>query len=82
MLLDNMRHLLGTLSDCCFVLLRSRPSVKTLPHRCWYIDGDTIVVLFHDNHPDRICLNGIDCPEKRLWSRCLFRNRTDTRRPQ
>jgi micrococcal nuclease len=27
-------------------------------------DGDTIEVL-HNQHPERICLNGIDCPEKR-----------------
>ena len=27
------------------------------------IDGDTIDVL-HDRHPERIRLNGIDCPEK------------------
>ena len=27
------------------------------------LDGDTIEVL-HNNHPERIRLNGIDCPEK------------------
>lgn len=27
------------------------------------LDGDTIDVL-HDQHPERIRLNGIDCPEK------------------
>jgi micrococcal nuclease len=27
------------------------------------IDGDTIEVL-HSQHPERIRLNGIDCPEK------------------
>jgi micrococcal nuclease len=27
-------------------------------------DGDTIEVL-HNQHPEPICLNGIDCPEKR-----------------
>lgn len=27
------------------------------------IDGDTLEVL-HNNHPERIRLNGIDCPEK------------------
>jgi endonuclease YncB( thermonuclease family) len=28
------------------------------------LDGDTLEVL-HDQHPERIRLNGIDCPEKR-----------------
>ena len=27
------------------------------------LDGDTIEVL-HTQHPERICLSGIDCPEK------------------
>ena len=27
------------------------------------LDGDTIELL-HNNHPERIRLNGIDCPEK------------------
>ncbi|NOT21771.1 MAG: hypothetical protein HOP22_03470 [Nitrospiraceae bacterium] len=27
------------------------------------LDGDTIEVL-HNQHPERICLSGIDCPEK------------------
>jgi endonuclease YncB( thermonuclease family) len=27
------------------------------------LDGDTIEAL-HNNHPERIRLNGIDCPEK------------------
>jgi endonuclease YncB( thermonuclease family) len=27
------------------------------------LDGDTIEVL-HKHHPERICLSGIDCPEK------------------
>jgi endonuclease YncB( thermonuclease family) len=29
------------------------------------LDGDTIEVL-HNQHPDRIRLSGIDCPEKGL----------------
>jgi endonuclease YncB( thermonuclease family) len=27
------------------------------------LDGDTIEVL-HNQRPERVCLNGIDCPEK------------------
>jgi micrococcal nuclease len=27
------------------------------------LDGNTLEVL-HNHHPERICLNGIDCPEK------------------
>lgn len=33
------------------------------PHRRLALDGDTLEVL-HNQHPERIRLSGIDCPEK------------------
>ena len=38
--------------------------LPTSPEELWgVLDGDTIEVL-HDQHPERIRLSGIDCPEK------------------
>ena len=49
----------------CIVFLHSLPMFGTdlFGNEVSVTDGDTIEVL-HNNHPERIRLNGIDCPEK------------------
>ena len=56
-----MMHLM----NCCSLLLLTASTVFAdfTGQVVSVLDGDTIEVL-HNNHPERIRLSGIDCPEK------------------